>query len=797
MKTTLGWLKTHLEGEAKLDDILRLLSMRGLEVESVTDRAAALAPFIVGAVVSAKRHPDADKLQICIVDTGKEKVEVVCGAPNARAGMLGVFAPVGTTIPRNGMVLKASKIRGVMSEGMLCSGSELGLSEDHAGIIELPPGSKPGESVAKAMGLDDPVLDIKITPNRADCLGVRGIARDLAASGLGKLKALDDEPVAGTFSCPVGVHLAGPDDKACPLFLGRVIRGVKNGPSPAWLQERLKSIGLRPISALVDVTNFLTFDVGRPLHVFDAAKLSGDLAVRAARAHESLAALNGKTYALDAGMTVIADANGVLSLGGVIGGASSGCTETTTDIFIEAALFDPIRTAATGRKLNLQSDARYRFERGVDPEFVGSGMEIATRLILELCGGTASAVGISGAVPAWRRKIRFRPDRTRSLGGLEIPAREQKRILEELGCGVVEETDHFTVAPPSWRADIEDESCLVEEVLRIHGYEHIPAEPLPPEPALHRPALNAAQRRTGFVRRSLAARGLIEAASFSFMPLKQAVYFGGVAESLTLLNPISADLDVMRPSILPNLIDAARRNADRGSIDMALFEIGPQYRDDTPTGQDLVAAGLRVGARQYKSWDAPARAVTAFDAKEDALAALAAAGVAADSLQLSSEAPAWYHPGRAGTLRQGAKILARFGEIHPGVMLAMDAKGPAAGFEVFLNALPESRARGKARTLLQLSPFQPVTRDFAFTVDSDLPAEALLKAARGVDKALVSAVRLFDLYEGKGLPPGKKSLAIAVTLQPRSATLTDAEIEGFSQKLIAAVEKATGGSLRR
>jgi phenylalanyl-tRNA synthetase beta chain len=506
MKTTLAWLKTHLDGAASLDEIVGLLPLRGLEVESVADRAAALKPFIVGAVIEAQRHPDADKLQVCVVDTGSDKVEVVCGAPNARAGMLGVFAPVGTTIPRNGMVLKASKIRGVMSQGMLCSGYELGLSEDRDGIIELPAGSKPGDSVVKAMGLDDPVLDIKITPNRADCLGVRGIARDLAASGLGKLKPLDAGPVAGSFPCPIGVHLAGPDDAACPLFLGRVIRGLKNGESPAWLQDRLKSIGLRPISALVDITNFLTFDVGRPLHVFDVAKLSGDLAVRAARAGESLAALNGKSYALDAGMTVIADANGVLSLGGVIGGAGSGCTEATAEAFIEAALFDPIRTAATGRKLNLQSDARYRFERGLDPEFVAPGMAMATRLILELCGGEASQVGVSGTVPQWRRRIRFRPDRTRSLGGAEVPAREQKRILEELGCTVVEETDHFSVEPPSWRADLEDESCLVEEVLRIHGYEHIAAVPLPAEPALHRPALTAAQRRTGFIRRSAWSR---------------------------------------------------------------------------------------------------------------------------------------------------------------------------------------------------------------------------------------------------------------------------------------------------
>jgi phenylalanyl-tRNA synthetase beta chain len=797
VKTTLAWLKTHLETSSSLDTIVGTLAMRGLEVESVEDRAKSLAPFLVARVLNAKRHPDADKLQLCLVDTGTEKLEVVCGAPNARAGMLAVFAPVGSVIPRSGMVLKASKIRGVVSNGMMCSGYELNLSEDKEGIIELPEGLEVGANFAKAVGLDDPVFDVKVTPNRADCLGVRGIARDLAASGLGKLKPLDATPVSSKFACPIAVHLAGPDDKACPLFLGRLIRGVKNGPSPLWLQDRLKAVGLRPISALVDITNFLTLDVGRPLHVFDADKLQGDLAVRGARTGEKLEALNGKLYELDAEMTVIADAKGVLSLGGVIGGAASGCTEKTVNVYIEGALFDPLRTAATGRKLNLQSDARYRFERGLDPEFTRPGVEIATRHILELCGGEPSEIRVSGAVPGWRRKLRFRPDRTRSLGGLELAAGEQKRILEDLGCAVTEEADHFSVEPPSWRADIESESDLVEEVLRIHGYEHIPAVALPREEALPKPALTPAQRRAAFVRRSLAARGLVEAVSYSFMSLKEAAYFGGVAESLKLLNPISADLDVMRPSILPNLLDAARRNADRGFADCALYEIGPQYRDDTAEGQALVAAGVIAGSAQPKSWDHPARAVSVFDAKADALAALEAAGIPPENLQLSDEAPAWYHPGRSGSLRQGPKLLANFGEIHPGVLMALDVKIPAAGFEVFLDAVPEPRSKSSARPLLRLSPFQPVARDFAFVVDADLPAETLLKAARGVDKKLVSAVRLFDLYQGKGLPAGKKSLAITVTLQPENATLTDAEIEAFSAKLVAAVAKATGGSLRK
>ncbi|MDE2228454.1 MAG: phenylalanine--tRNA ligase subunit beta [Alphaproteobacteria bacterium] len=797
MKTTLGWLKAHLDTNAALDAIVGKLVMLGIEVESVEDRGKHLAPFVVARVVEAKRHPDADKLQLCLVDTGRATVEVVCGAPNARAGMLGVFAPVGAVIPRSGQALKASKIRGVLSNGMLCSGYELMLSDDHTGIIELPEGPQPGDSFVKAAGLDDPVLDVKVTPNRADCLSVHGLARDLAAAGMGKLEPLDAAPVAGAFACPIAVHLAGPDGKACPLFLGRVVRGLKNGSSPAWLQERLASIGLRPISALVDITNFLTVDLGRPLHVFDADKLDGDLAVRGARDGESLLALNGKVYELEPDMTVIADANGVLSLGGVIGGESSGCTESTTNVFVEAALFDPVRTAATGRKLDIQSDARYRFERGLDPEFVRPGLEIATRLILDLCGGTASEIRVSGAVPDWRRTIRFRPDRVRSLGGVEVAASEQRRILQALGCTVGEVGDHFTVEPPSWRADIEGEACLVEEVLRIHGYDAIPAESLPRDGAVPAPALTPAQGRAGMVRRTLAARDLVEAVSFSFLALKDAVLFGGGTSNLKLLNPISAELDVMRPSMLPNLLDAARRNADRGLADAALFELGPHYRDDTPEGQDLVAAGIRAGAVRRKSWDEPARAASAFDAKADALAALAAARVAAETVQLEASAPAWYHPGRSGTLRQGPRTLATFGEIHPAVLRAMAVEGPAAGFEVFLDAVPEPRAKGTARPLLKLSPFQPVSRDFAFVVDEAVPAETLLRAARGVDKRLVAEVRLFDLYQGKSLPAGKKSLAIGVTLQPVEATLTDAEIEGFSKKLIVAVEKATGGTLRQ
>ncbi len=797
MKTTLSWLKSHLDTDASLDTIVKRLVMLGLEVESVADRAAALAPFRVAHVVSAEPHPNAERLRVCIVDTGSERVQVVCGAPNARTGMRGVFAPVGATIPRTGLLLKETMIRGVASNGMLCSAYEMEISDDHEGIIELPADAPIGESFAKAAGLDDAVLDVKVTPNRADCLGVHGIARDLAAAGLGRLILPNVEPIEGSFPSPTWVHLATLDQKACPLFIGRTIRGVKNGPSPRWLQDRLMAIGLRPISALVDITNFLTFDLNRPLHVFDTGRVAGDLVVREARPGERIKALNGKEYALDGEMTVIADDAEVLSLGGVIGGESTGCTEATSEVFVEAALFDPVRTAATGRKLNLQSDARYRFERGLDPAFVAPGMAIATRLIVELCGGEPSELVVAGAVPEWQLSYRLRPDRVALLGGVDVPRDAQRRILEALGFGVADEDAVMNVAPPSWRGDIEGEADLVEEILRINGYDAIEAVPLERPTVLPRPALDPAQRRVGFVRRTLAARGLVEAVTFSFMASGDAALFGGGKPELRLINPISADLEIMRPSILPNLAAASRRNADRGFADSALFEIGAQYHDDTPEGQATVAAGLRHGQSGPRHWRDPGRPVDAFTAKTDALAALAAAGVPTENLQVSADPPDWYHPGRAGSFRLGAKALAHFGELHPAVLTHFALKGPAVAFEVFLDAAPSPRKAGRGRPLLKLSPFQPVERDFAFLVPADLPAESLLRAARGVDKKLIADIRLFDVYEGAGLPEGRKSLAITIVLQPEEATLTDEQIEAFSQKLVAQVAKATGGELRR
>ena len=794
MKTTLSWLKRHLDTAASLDEIVERLVMLGHDVDAVEDRGAALRPYVAARVVSAEPHPNADRLKVCVVDTGAEQVQVVCGAPNARAGMIGVFGRAGVTIPKTGAVLGESAIRGVASRGMLMSADELALGGDRDGIIELPPATPLGASYAALAGLDDPVIDIKVTPNRADCLGVRGLARDLAAAGIGTLVPLDATPVKGSFVSPITVQID--DLEACPLFLGRHFRGLRNGPSPDWLRARLEAIGLRPISALVDITNFLTYDVNRPLHVFDAARLDGGLVVRRARPGERLAALNGRDYALDPEITAIADRAGVQSLGGVIGGEPTGCTEATTEMFIEAALFDPVRTAATGRRLDIASDARYRFERGVDPEFTRPGLEIATRLVLELCGGEASDIVVAGTVPQWRRHYTLRAGRSASLGGLAVAAAESAAILEALGCEVAARGDDLAVTPPSWRGDIVGEADLVEEVLRVKGYEAIPAAPLARETVVSRPAIDAKRRRVELVRRTLAARGLVEAVAFSFVSARAAALFGGGAAALRLVNPISAELDTMRPSLLPALVEAARRNADRGLSEIALFELGPLYRDDTPAGQVTAAGGVRAGAGGPRDWRVKPPPPDLYLAKEDALAALAAFGAPLDNIQTGGAPPPWYHPGRAGVLRLGPAVLGHFGELHPEVLDAFDARGPIAAFEVFLDAVPAPRA-GRARPPLQLSVFQPVERDFAFVVDAALPAETLLRAARGVDRKLVGDIRLFDVYQGRGLPEGKKSLAIAVTLQPQDATLTEAEIEAFSKRLVAAVEKATGGVLRR
>ena len=799
MKFTLSWLKDHLETNAGVDEIAKALTMLGLEVEDVVDRAKALQPFTIAYVVEAKQHPNADRLRVCTVDTGTEKVQVVCGAPNARTGMKGVFAPVGAHIPGTALDLQKGVIRGVESNGMLCSEREMGLSDEHEGIIELPAEAPVGESFAKFMGFDDPVIDVAITPNRADALGVRGIARDLAAAGLGTLKP-DPHlgPVKGSFKSPIKWLRALPAEaaNACPFVVGRYFRNVENGPSPRWLQDRLRAIGLRPISALVDVTNYVTFDLNRPLHVFDADKVAGDLAMRFAKPGERLLALNGKAYTLDDGMTVIADRSQVHGIGGIMGGAVSGCTETTKNVFLEVALFDQVRTAQTGRKLQIESDARYRFERGLDPSSALWGAEAAARLILEFCGGEASEIVSAGEMPSWERTIALRPDRVNTLGGVKMSLAEQKRILASLGYVVSERSDVLAATPPAWRGDVAAEADLIEDILRIHGYENIPVVPMSLDTALPHLSLTPSQRRVRNVKRGLAGRGLMEAVTYSFTDSRNAALFGGGNPALMLANPISSDLDVMRPSILPNLIGAAGRNADRGYADLALFEVGPQYADDSPGGQAMVAAGVRAGKASARHWALPQREVDPFDVKADALAAIAEAGGPAE-VQVTADAPAWYHPGQSGTLRLGANVLAWFGALHPRILKRMDVKGPMAAFEVFLDRIPQPRAKlGKVRPLLNASPFQPVERDFAFIVDEKVEAQALVRAAKGVDKLLVSDVTVFDVYAGKGVPEGKKSLAISVRLQPFERTLTDEEIDAVGKRIVAAVAKATGGSLR-
>ncbi|MBI1778269.1 MAG: phenylalanine--tRNA ligase subunit beta [Proteobacteria bacterium] len=806
MKFTLAWLKAHLETKETATSIADALTRLGLEVEGVEDRAAKLAAFTVGHVIEAKPHPNADRLRVCLVDTGRDKVQVVCGAPNARTGMKGVFARAGTVIPATGQVLKAGVIRGEASDGMLCSAYEMGLSEDHEGIIDLPADALVGEPFAKFLGLDDPVFEVAVTPNRADCLAVRGIARDLAAAGLGILKPIDLAPPAvgsreGGFMSPVQWRIDPAALGGCPLVVGRLVRGLKNRPSPRWMQERLTAIGLRPISALVDITNFVTFDLGRPLHVFDADKLEGgDLTMRMARAGERMAALNGKTYELDPSMVVIADRRTVQGIAGVMGGEASGCTETTTSVFIESAYFDPIQVAQTGRKLNLLSDARYRFERGVDPTSPFWGADIAAKLAVELCGGEASERSVAGAEPSWRRSLGLRVGRVQSLGGIEVPAEECRSILRSLGFTVKGEGEDLTAEPPSWRADVEGEADLVEEVVRVHGLDRVAPVSLAPPSVIPPPAISIQQRRAIVAKRALAGRGFMEAVTFSFMPAAAARLFEGAGAALTLINPISADLDVMRPSILPNLLAAAKRNLDRGlggsQGDPALFEVGPQYADSTPMGQALIAAAIRVGHVGPRHWQVPQRAADAFDAKADALAVLEAVGAPVENLQVSTDAPGWYHPGQSGALRLGPTVLAWFGMLHPSIIEAFDLKGKAAAIEVFLAKVPTPRGRGTARPVLKLSAFQPVERDFAFVLDAAVAADQVVRAAKGAEKGLISDVRVFDLYEGDRLGPGKKSLALSVVLQPTGATLTEDEIEAVAAKIVAAVAKSTGGVLR-
>tara|TARA_R110000868_G_scaffold102524_6_gene282372 strand:+ start:1350 stop:3749 length:2400 start_codon:yes stop_codon:yes gene_type:complete len=798
MKFPLSWLKYHLETTASLDEICEAMTMAGLEIEEIDNPAEKFGAFTVAYVQEAVAHPDADKLRVCTVETVDGIKQIVCGAPNARTGMRAVYAPLGAYIPGLDFALdkKPRKIRGVESSGMMCSAKELELGDDHDGIIDLDGDWAVGTPAVVALGQDDVVIDFEVTPNRPDWLGVRGIARDLAATGIGTLKDVPVKPIPGTFPCPVKVELDWPE--ACPVFAGRFIRGVKNVASPAWLQKALKSIGLRPINALVDITNLVTYDRCRPLHVYDAAKLSGNLhARRGGGEGDAFEALDKKTYTPTETMCVIADEAHCLGLGGIMGGTWSGCTDATTDVFLESAWFDPLITRAAAKAAAIDSDAKYRFERGVDPQSVTDGIEYATRLILDICGGEASETVVFGEIPAAPADIEFPITEVKRLTGLDLPRAEILRILTALGFKPTGGGDVLTVGVPSWRMDCSLKADLVEEIARIHGFDKLTATSLS-RPSVRRQApATAMQLRARYARRALAGRGYQEAVTWSFCETSQAALFGGHGAGLALENPISSELDVMRPTALIHLLTALQSNADRGLGDARLFEVGPIYLTDQPDGQLLVATGVRRIA-SGRHWTGT-RIPDVFDVKADAMAALEAAGAPAASLQVAAEARDWWHPGRSGVLRQGPKnVMAEFGEIHPRVLKALGIDGRVLAFEIVLDAIPQPRkASGlKARTQLDRADLTPVKRDFAFLVDKAVAADSLIRAAKGADKALISDVTVFDVYDGKGVPEGQTSLAIEVVLQPRDKTLTDEEIDAVAAKVIGKVSGATGGTLR-
>jgi len=790
MKFTLSWLKTHLETDASVAEVADAMTMAGLEVEHVEDPGAKLGAFSVAKILEAVQHPNADRLRVCQVETKDGVKEIVCGAPNARAELYTVYAPIGTYIPGSGITLEPRAMRGVVSNGMLCSAAELQTAEESDGILELA--ELPiGALAAQALGLEA-VIDFEVTPNRPDWLGVAGIARDLAATGLGRLKDLSVKPVPGKFPCPIDIRVDGSD--ACPAFAGRVIRGLRNGPSPAWMQDALRAIGLRPINALVDVTNFLSYDRARPLHVYDAAKLTGGfIEARLGRFGEKVEALDGKTYEATLEMCIIADGSGPVGLGGVMGGEATGSTLKTTDVFIESAWFDPIRTAQTGRDLGLISDAQYRFARGVDPGFVVPGLELATKLILEMCGGEPSTVSLAGAIPAPPPSFDFDPAYVAKLGGLDLPNDRVRTILEALGF----ELDGWRVHPPTWRRDVEGKADIVEEVTRIAGYGSLPATPLPELPRATSGVLSVRQTRIRAARRALAASGFTEAVTWSFVSRKAAEMFGGGAEALVLENPIVSELDCMRPSGLPGLIEAAGRNARRGFPDCALFEIGPVFAGTEPADQRTVITAV-VAPHAPRRWDGGA-GDDLYALKGELMSLLDELGAPTANLQVAQTDPRpWWRPGRAARLQLGPKaVLAEFGEIHPKVLAALDVAGPIYAFEVWVEAIPEPKKKAvKTKAALALSALMPLARDFAFVVDRDTAAGDVVRAVQSADRTLVAGVRVFDVYEGSGVPEGKKSVAVEVTVQPRDKTMADAEIEALSAKIVGAASKAVGAVLR-
>ncbi|MBT9371415.1 phenylalanine--tRNA ligase subunit beta [Rhizobium sp. CSW-27] len=807
MKFTLSWLKEHLETDANLEEVCERLTAIGLEVEDVDDRAA-YKPFVIAKVVSAEKHPSADRLKVLMVDTGDGKpVQVVCGAPNARAGLVGALARPGTYVPGIDVTLAVGNIRGVESHGMMCSEKELNISDNHDGIIDLPEDAPVGTAFATYAGLDDPMIEINLTPNRPDCTSVYGIARDLAASGLGTLKQPKAPALSVAGETPVDVIIDLDDERLCPGFALRLVRGVKNGPSPAWMQKRLKAIGLRPINALVDITNYMTFDQGRPMHVFDAAKVKGNLTVRRAKEGEEVLALDTRTYRLSPNTVVIADDNGVESIGGIMGGEHSGCDENTVDVLIESALWDPINIAKSGRSLGIITDARYRFERGVDPEYMMPGLERTTELVVELCGGTPAKAKVAGYKGHDRKIVDFPFSEVKRLTGLTVSVEESRQILAGLGFEILSgDETQVQVAVPSWRPDVDGKADLVEEVMRIHGVDNITPEPLPAKETVNARILTTLQIRTRTAKRALASRGMLEAVTWSFIPEDQAKLFGGGQPSLKLANPIAADMSDMRPSLLPGLLTAAQRNADKGYGDVAIFEVSGTYEGDTPDKQRRVAGGIRRGTASLagagRSWSNAAKGggkpVDVYDAKADALAVIEACGLPMGNVQVEQGGPSWYHPGRSGTIKMGPKVvIGHFGEFHPNTLSALDVSGALCGFEVYLDAMPEPKKKAtRTKPALELSPFQMVKRDFAFVVEKAVDAGSIIKAATSADRKLITGVNVFDVFEGASLGEGKKSIAIEVLIQPSDKTLTDEDFDALTKKIVGNVEKTTGGTLR-
>lgn len=791
MKFTLSWLKDHLETTAPLHEITERLTALGLEVEGVEDAGAVLAPFIVAEILEAVPHPNADKLRVCKVNNGRETLQIVCGAPNARAGIKVILASIGTVIPTNGLVIKQSKIRDVESNGMLCSAAELGITGDSEGIVELPAHAEIGKPFAAFIGLDDPVIEIAITPNRGDCLGVRGIARDLAASGVGVLKPLEIPTISANVTSPITVKI----DTENTGFIGVYIAGVKNTQSPEWLQQGLKAIGQKPISAIVDVTNYLSFTFGRPAHVYDADKIRGHIIVRRAHAGETFAALNDQTYHLSPEMVVIADDSGAIGLAGIIGGASTACSAETRNVFLEVAAFDAIDIATAGRILQLNTDARYRFERKIDLGFLHDGAKLGAQMILDFCGGSTSGLVQAGITTAEPRTVSFRPARVAQLVGMEVPEKTMESILQKLGCDVLAEGAMWQVQVPSWRHDVTIEEDIVEEIARVFGYATMPATPLPLSSNRNDP-LSPAQKIQQQLRHTLVARGVQEAVTFGFTHSRVQAAFVPANTALTLANPISAELDVMRQNILPNLLLAVARNQARGMADVALFESAAVFSGTTPDAQANVLGCIRAGALAPANAHKTERTVDAFDAKADALAALAHY-VPTQNLSVSRDAiPGYYHPGRSGALVLGKQVVAYFGELHPAVLKAQDVSH-AVACEVFLDAVPQPRAKkSSAKPKLQLVPFPAVTRDFAFVVDARLPVQDVVSAVRKAEKKLITDVRIFDIYQGKGVADGKKSVALSVRLQPLEKTLTDAEIDAISTAIITGVQLACSAELR-